>query len=181
MSIITKTVPALAIAAAMIAGSGAAKADIRTGQLICKISGGTGLIIVSQKELACHFDRVDGAREFYTGTVDKFGVDLGVTIGGTLIWSVFQPAVVPGGLSGTYVGGAAEATAGVGIGASALIGGGPGGVTLQPVSIQAQAGANVAAGVGAVTLVQAPPQEYVEEPIRRPRRHYRHHHYHHHG
>ncbi len=56
-----------------------------------------------------------------------------------------------GALQGEYVGVAAEVTAGVGLGANALIGGGNS-MALQPLSISGQQGLNVAGGIGAVTL-----------------------------
>ena len=57
-----------------------------------------------------------------------------------------------GALSGDYVGATAEATVGAGLGANALIGGSNRTVTLQPLSVQGQAGLNVAAGVAGLTL-----------------------------
>ena len=59
----------------------------------------------------------------------------------------------PNMLEGKYVGATAEATAGVGLGANALIGGFERSVALNPVSVQAQTGINIAAGVAELTLV----------------------------
>ncbi len=56
-----------------------------------------------------------------------------------------------GALQGGYAGASAEVTAGVGLGANALIGGGKS-MALQPLSISGQQGLNVAGGIGAVTL-----------------------------
>ena len=146
-----------------------ASADIRTGKLTCAVAAGTGYVIVSEKALTCRYDSVDGRHEYYVGSINKYGVDIGSTSGGTLIWAVFEPALRNGGLTGVYSGGTAEFTLGVGIGASALVGGGDGGVTLQPVSINAQAGLNFAAGVGGMSLTQiAPPP--IEASPRRHRR-----------
>ena len=55
-------------------------------------------------------------------------------------------------MQGTYVGASAEATAVLGLGANALVGGFKRSVGLQPLSIQAQTGLNVAAGVAELTL-----------------------------
>ena len=167
----TKT-KALFLAAALAASATVAlpaSADIRTGKLTCTVAAGTGYVIVSEKALTCRYDSVDGRHEYYVGSINKYGVDLGFTVGGTLIWAVFEPALRPGGLTGIYSGGTSEFTLGVGIGASALVGGGDGGVTLQPVSINAQAGLNVVAAVAGMSLTQiAPPPVDVE-----PRRHRR--------
>jgi hypothetical protein len=68
----------------------------------------------------------------------------------TLIkWTVLAPtadAYAPGALAGDYAGVSAEATVGVGVGANALVGGSGETFVLQPVSVQAQTGLNIAAG-----------------------------------
>jgi hypothetical protein len=46
---------------------------------------------------------------------------------------------------------------GLGVGANALVGGGPGSFTLQPVSVQVQTGLSVAAAVQTLTLDYAGP------------------------
>ncbi len=48
-----------------------------------------------------------------------------------------------------------QATAGVGVGANVLLGGGSGQITLQPVSVEGSTGVNVAAGVAEVVLKAA--------------------------
>src|ERR1700686_364912 len=86
--------------------------------------------------------------EYYTGTISKLGVDIGVTTGGVMVWLVFSPTNRPiGGLSGNYVGGSAEASVIAGLGANALVGGSNRSVALQPLSVQGQVGLNIAAGV----------------------------------
>ena len=55
----------------------------------------------------------------------KFGLDIGATTGGVLVWDVFAPEEGPkrGALAGNYEGVGASATVGVGLGANALVGG----------------------------------------------------------
>jgi hypothetical protein len=57
-----------------------------------------------------------------------------------------------GALAGNYGGVSAEATVGLGVGANALLGGSENSIALQPVSVQAQQGLNVAVGVSALSL-----------------------------
>ena len=65
----------------------------------------------------------------------------------------FAPgSVARGALQGSYGGASAEVSAGLGLGANALIGGFNGSVALQPLSIQGQTGLNVAAGIAGVEL-----------------------------
>jgi hypothetical protein len=54
------------------------------------------------------------------------------------------------------VGGTASATVGVGVGANALVGGFNNSIALQPLSIEANRGLNVAAGVAEMTLYTGP-------------------------
>jgi hypothetical protein len=127
----------------------------RVGALTCDISGGIGVIIASKKEVACIFTpaQTNAPREVYTGAVTKFGIDIGATTGGEMVWSVFAPSSRTfGALAGEYVGASAEATIGAGLGANVLVGGSNRTVTLQPVSIQGQTGLNIAAGVAGLEL-----------------------------
>ena len=68
-------------------------------------------------------------------------------------WVVFAPGKLKrGALTGSYGGASAEATAVVGLGANVLVGGSDRSIALQPLSVQAQTGLNVAAGVAALRL-----------------------------
>ena len=57
-----------------------------------------------------------------------------------------------GALKGYYTGATAEATVIAGLGANVLVGGFKKGINLQPLSVQAQTGLNVAAGIGSLSL-----------------------------
>ena len=126
----------------------------KAGTLICDISAGIGLIITSKKNLACMFTPAQpGPREVYTGSITKYVLDLGVSAVGEMIWAVYAPNNKRfGALVGHYSSTSVEATVGVGVGANALVGGSDRTVILQPVSVQAQAGLNVAAGVVEIDL-----------------------------
>jgi len=140
---------------AMVATSAAAyEQRMQVGDLTCDISGGIGLILGSQRTLNCTFmPSTPGAVEYYTGTLTKLGVDIGVTAGGVMIWIVYAPTNRPiGALSGSYAGATAEASVGAGVGANVLVGGSNRTIELQPVSVQGQTGLNVAAGVAGIDL-----------------------------
>ena len=108
---------------------------VKVGTLRCDVSGGLGLIITSSKEMSCTFSSARGYREWYYGTIRKFGLDIGATSRGALAWAVFAPTAGPrhGALAGDYVGVAASATVGAGVGANALVGGFGRSFTLQPL------------------------------------------------
>ena len=126
----------------------------KVGTLSCDISGGIGLIIASKNDVTCMFTPSQpGPREVYVGSISKFGLDLGATAGGEMVWAVYAPTSRKfGALSGNYGGATAEATVGAGLGANVLVGGSDRTVALQPVSVQGQAGLNVAAGVAELRL-----------------------------
>src|ERR1700730_17673966 len=127
---------------------------VKIGALSCEVSGGLGLIIASSKEMNCLFTSASGQTEPYSGTIRKFGLDIGATDQGVLAWDVFAPSEGPerGALAGDYGGIDASATIGAGVGANALVGGSGRSFTLQPLSIQAQTGIALAAGVAELTL-----------------------------
>jgi hypothetical protein len=137
-------------------GADAAKGKdgIRVGVLNCQVSGGTGFIFGSSKDLRCQFEGVSGKTERYVGVIDKFGIDIGVTGPGAMAWAVFAPTedVRRGALAGDYVGASAEATVGVGAGANILVGGSDETISLQPLSVQGQTGLNAALAVSGLAL-----------------------------
>lgn len=147
----------LAAAAAFamtVAGTGGASAQggVNMGTLTCNVAPGIGMIIGSSKSMECEFSGAFG-REVYSGVINKFGLDIGVTGNQVMSWVVFAPGhVEPGAITGTYVGATAEATAGIGAGANVLVGGFNRSVTLQPVSLSGQTGLNIAAGVAELVL-----------------------------
>jgi hypothetical protein len=147
---------ALAVIAAVASPvSTMAQADrVKAGTLTCDISSGIGLIITSHKDVTCMFTPSQpGPREVYVGGISKFGLDIGTTTGGEMVWAVYAPTTRRfGALAGNYSGATAEATVGAGLGANVLVGGSNRTVALQPVSVQGQAGLNVAAGVAELTL-----------------------------
>src|ERR1700677_251033 len=148
----------LAAASLMVAGAAqAAPHGVRVGDLTCNVASGWGFVFGSSKDLHCTF-RGNDHREHYTGSISKFGVDIGYTEGGVLVWGVFAPTsdMRKGALAGDYVGGSAQVTAGLGVGANALVGGFDKSVALQPVSVEGSKGLNVAAGVGSISLHEAP-------------------------
>ena len=130
-----------------------AASGVNIGSLNCNVAGGVGFVFGSSKAISCIFTRTDGKAERYHGTIDKYGVDLGFTGEGYIVWGVFAPGQVSkGALAGKYTGVTGEAAVGVGLGANVLVGGSTKNIALQPVSIEGLTGLNVAAGFGQITL-----------------------------
>ena len=147
-------------AAALVALAGSAQAapsGVKVGTLTCNVASGWGFVFGSSKDLHCTF-RGNGRHEHYVGSISKFGVDIGYTEGGVLVWGVFAPSsdVREGALQGDYAGASASATVGVGVGANVLVGGLDKSIDLQPLSVEGNKGLNVAAGIGAISLRSSP-------------------------
>ena len=142
-----------ALAALATLSSAQAQTRVEVGVLSCTARGSTGFIIGSSRELRCRFKR-QGRDEFYRGFFSTFGLDIGSTKQVTISWAVLAPTanLPPRSLNGTYAGVSAEATVGVGVGANALVGGYVRSIVLQPLSVQAQEGLNIAAGVSSLQL-----------------------------
>ena len=150
-------VAALGIAA--LSGSAAAQSGVQAGVLECRGSGSIGFVIGSVHEFTCIFRSAGGGPVLpYHGIVHKVGVDLGVTEGSVLGWAVFAPTrdIGPGDLAGSYAGVTAGAAVGVGGNANVLVGGSNSSIALQPLSLQGQAGLNLAVGVAALELRYGP-------------------------
>lgn len=145
-------------------GVGAAQAQPQTrqvqiGTLDCDVSSGVGVIVASQKEMRCVFRR-SGQDEIYVGRITRYGLDIGVTGPGRMVWSVFAPTtgIGRGALAGAYAGASAQATVGAGVGANILVGGGRRSFSLQPVSVEGQTGLNLALGVAGLDLAPVRPR-----------------------
>ena len=146
---------AAALSAVAFAGSAqAAPHGVKVGELTCGVASGWGFVFGSSKDLRCVFRQNNRKAVHYSGSIAKFGVDIGYTEGGVLVWGVIAPSsdTRPGALDGDYVGASASATVGVGLGANALVGGFDKSFALQPLSVSGNQGLNVAAGVGSITL-----------------------------
>jgi hypothetical protein len=150
----TRTGVGLAAIILMLVGSPAVAQQTRAGVLTCDVSAGLGFIVGSKKDVSCAFTpELQGRREDYDGSITKFGLDLGITGGGVMMWIVFSNTYAgPGFLAGDYYGASGEASVGAGVGGNVLIGGSNRTVTLQPLSVGGQIGLNLALGVAALHL-----------------------------
>jgi Protein of unknown function (DUF992) len=132
---------------------------VKAGLLACQISPSVGFIVGSFQSMSCRFTPDSGAPpESYTGTINRLGLDIGVTGGRRLAWAVYAPTrgLAPGGLAGAYVGASGDASLGVGVGANFLLGGSNNTVALQPFSIENQFGVSLALGIANLQLSPAP-------------------------
>ncbi|MGE0232405.1 MAG: DUF992 domain-containing protein [Flavobacteriaceae bacterium] len=158
-----RTTLAAAAVALIAMAPGIAKAQaggVELGRLTCEVEGGAGFVFGSTKNLLCTFKHAGNAfpSEVYTGQIQKFGIDIGVTGKSVIVWGVVaaEPDIyAPGSLAGTYGGAGASAAFAVGLGANVLVGGSRDSFALQPLSVSGETGVNVAAGITRITLVRA--------------------------
>jgi len=146
---------AIAISGLIIASAvSAAPGGVKVGTLNCDVAGGMGFVFGSSKNLSCTYLPGSGRSENYAGTIKQWGVDIGFTSKGKLIWTVIAPTsdVAPGAVAGDYGGATAQANVGVGLGANVLVGGLDKSIALQPLSMEGSTGLNVAAGIGSISL-----------------------------
>ena len=140
-----KFVAAAAVAAmSLTAVPAMAASQVQVGVLSCDVEPGVGLVFGSSKAVTCEFTRKGHKTEVYGGSIDKLGIDLGVTAGGKIAWLVFAATkdVAPHALAGNYVGASAEASLGLGLGGNWLIGGSKKSIALQPWSVTGTIGVN---------------------------------------
>jgi len=151
----TAAVAALALIAAMaIPAHAQQKMTVKTGYLTCHVASGWGFIIGSSHQMRCTYSSKAHRTEHYTGSISKFGADIGYLQSAVILWAVAAPTtdLGRGALAGHYAGAQASVALGVGAGANVLIGGFKKSIALQPVSVEGQNGLNVAAGIAEMTL-----------------------------
>jgi hypothetical protein len=160
----------IGFAAALAASISTAHAQsaVETGMLDCR-GRSTTYILTSVTQLNCVYSSSISRPQAYAATLRLVGVDVSFNQSTHLRWHVFAPThrIGPGDLAGHYVGGSANATVVLGVGANALFGGSNNTVALQPVNLQGQVGFGAAAGVSALDLVPV-------RPVRRGHRRHRH-------
>ncbi|MXN63415.1 DUF992 domain-containing protein [Stappia sp. GBMRC 2046] len=128
---------------------------VEAGVLRCNVSSGGSFIFGSTKGLLCTFKPAGNrAEETYTGTINKFGIDIGEVKAAEFIWAVLAPSadLDPGALEGNYAGVSAGATVGYGVEANALIGGFDKSIALNPLSVAGTQGLDIQAGVASLSL-----------------------------
>ncbi|WP_297322111.1 DUF992 domain-containing protein [uncultured Bartonella sp.] len=151
---------AFAATALLALQNGAQATGLVSGTLTCDSNGGVGQVFSSSKELNCEFIPISGhsINDRYVGRIENYGLDLGVTGRLKMTWWVLATSAnahSKGALAGSYggVGSSVGLAAGAG---SQLLGFGPAnGLTLQPLSVDAHEGLNLALGVSKMSLAPA--------------------------
>lgn len=145
---------AMTLLASFVAIAHAQQGRVQAGTLECRGGASVGFIVGSVTNFGCVFRSPGRPDDLYVGTINKIGLDLGITETTSLAWGVFAPTVQlgPGDLAGNYGGVDASATIGLGLGSNVMLGGSANSFALQPLSVQGQTGLSVAAGIQSLQL-----------------------------
>ncbi|TCL70265.1 DUF992 domain-containing protein [Rhizobium sp. BK251] len=153
------TISKLSVAALMVSGVALgtpvfAADHIKTGSLECTAGESVGLVVESTQQLKCDYVPLGGGSvERYSGKLETVGLDIGEMKKEKMVWAVFAPAEhTAGALQGDYIGADADAGLGLGGGAKVLVGGSLKSISLQPVSVDAQKGIDLVAGISNLQL-----------------------------
>lgn len=145
----------VALATLGVAADASAQGRAKVGTLTCNLAPSVGFIVGSRQRLSCRYTpEGPWPPEAYVGSLSTVGLDIGFSGGGRMVWAVFAPTRghYRGALAGTYVGASADVAVGLGLGANALVGGSRRTIALQPLSVEASTGLNLAAGVSRLRL-----------------------------
>lgn len=144
---------------AALAPTLASAQPVKVGSLVCHISGGVGMILMENQALDCVYQDASGAPpSHYIGRLTNVGVNIGISGPGQLVWGVVTAtkSIAPGALAGDYVGAEGSVAVGVGAGGAVLVGGSNKSISLQPISVSAETGLNLSAGIGNISLQYMP-------------------------
>lgn len=143
------------IALASPTGTKAQPSWTQVGVLTCRLNPSIGFVIAGHQSMECSYQPAGPfPPQPYQGAFNMVGLNVGVTAGGILSWTVFAPTtgVPAGALAGEYVGASGDIGIGIGAGANILLGGSGRSIALQPLSVEGSVAFNVAVGVSMLKL-----------------------------
>ncbi|MGQ3674538.1 DUF992 domain-containing protein [Xanthobacter sp. TB0139] len=131
--------------------------QVAAGLLECRGEFATGTGFGSMRRVRCEYRPTGGRNHYYTGTLERVGLDIGISDQGSMLWGVVatSPTLEKGALAGTYVGFTSGFAIGPGFSANVLAAkDATRQVTLQPVSISSDSGLSLS--IAGVTLILEP-------------------------
>ncbi len=130
---------------------------VSVGLLECRGEFATGTGFGSSRTVRCEFRPSSGRNHYYVGTLERVGLDFGISDQGSMLWGVLaaSPTLERGALAGKYVGFSSGFALGPGFSANVLAAeDATRHVTLQPVSISSDSGLSIS--ITGVTLILEP-------------------------
>ena len=132
---------------------------VEAGLLECRGAAAIAYGFGSTRTVTCDFRPAAGVGQHYVGTLERAGLDFGVSDQGSMLWMVLatSPQLGPGALAGQYVGLASGAALGPGFTANVLVSkDAANGISLQPLSVSADSGLSITLAGATLTLKPAP-------------------------
>ncbi|MCA8867578.1 MAG: DUF992 domain-containing protein [Rhodobacteraceae bacterium] len=153
MKFLALAIPALFTAFPVFA---AEHKGIELGVLSCNLTEDSNAIVYSEADYECTLQSSNNAISdgLYHGQIKRLGVDLEWKADETLVWAVIALTenTKYGPIEGDYIGAGADLAAGFGLGANVLVGGLGKSFALQPVSVSAESGIGLTAGIEELKL-----------------------------
>ncbi|MFG1397394.1 DUF992 domain-containing protein [Roseixanthobacter pseudopolyaromaticivorans] len=141
---------------------------VESGLLECRGESAIAYGFGSTRKVECEFRATLGMNQYYTGTLDRAGLDFGVSDQGSMLWAVLAttPKLGPGALSGQYVGLSSGASLGPGFSANVLMAKDAKlGIALQPLSVSADSGLSISLAAATLTLRATLPPVRTNEQV----------------
>ncbi|MEP9368286.1 DUF992 domain-containing protein [Xanthobacter sp. VNH20] len=141
---------------------------VESGLLECRGESAIAYGFGSTRKVECEFRPALGMNQYYTGTLDRAGLDFGVSDQGSMLWAVLAttPKLGPGALSGQYVGLSSGASLGPGFSANVLMAKDAKlGIALQPLSVSADSGLSISLAAATLTLRATLPPVRTNEQV----------------
>lgn len=142
------------------AAEGITVPQVAAGLLECRGEFATGYGFGSSRKVRCEYRPSMGTNHYYAGTLERVGLDLGVSDQASMLWAVVatSPAVEAGALAGKYVGLSTGFSLGPGFSANMLASDDARRqVTLQPLSVSSDSGLSLSFAGATLTLVPSAP------------------------
>lgn len=139
------------------AGSGSTPQmpSVSAGLLECRGDFATATGFSSFRKVRCEFRPSVGQNHYYIGTLERSGLDIGISDQGSMLWGVFatSPNIDRGALAGIYVGFTSGFALGPGFSANILAAkDATRQITLQPLSVSSDSGLSLSIASATLTL-----------------------------
>ncbi|MDQ0504832.1 DUF992 domain-containing protein [Xanthobacter agilis] len=154
-------------ATAAASGDSARMPAVSAGLLECRGEMATATGFGSNRRVRCEFRPSMGQNHYYIGTLERTGLDIGVSDQGSMLWGVLatSPNLERGALAGTYVGFTSGFALGPGFSANVLAAQDPAKqVTLQPLSVSSDSGLSLSIAGATLILEPSTPQAAGDPP-----------------
>ncbi|MDI4665105.1 DUF992 domain-containing protein [Xanthobacter autotrophicus] len=148
------------VAVSAVALAGASMPQVSAGLLECRGEFAAAYGFGSSRKVHCEFRPSMGVNHYYAGTLERVGLDFGISDQASMLWAVLATSqkVEPGALAGTYVGLTTGFSLGPGFSANMLASQDASRqVTLQPLSVSSDSGLSVSIAGATLTLSPSTP------------------------